>query len=214
MKSCRRVALGCAAALAVLSLVVSGALYYMLTWRPPASVSAVTSMAPGATPDPSALPPDREGTIARLQETAATIEEAAAKPTPTPFEFRLTERELNEVLLTEPEVAQALQQQGIVAPQVDFRPGGVYLGADVKVLGRSVRLQASGSIRVEQQKLVFEADEMKLGLLPAPKKLRQVLVEELNVALGLLTRRLGARIESVEISETELHLRGSVGGAS
>jgi len=212
MQSClRRIVVGLIA-LALLAAAGAAVLFYLLTWRPAPLAAAGVAVLPGsAAPAGPASPPSEKATLKRLSEQMEQVREAVRERQPTAFEFRLTEAEINDVLLRQPEVMAALRGQGVEAPRLDLHPDSVDLQADVKVMGRPVRLQAVGGLELRDGRLFFTLQSLKFGLLPAPKSARNLLQEGVNAGLRKVPRRVGGRLESLAVTETEVRLAGTVG---
>jgi len=180
---------------------------------------ALTFYHPGATqfPKAEALPPatvrTAERNIREVRQGVKGLGRSAPQAHPTPFTFRLRDKDINTFFAAHPEELHRLHPN-LRAMEVRFSPGErLSLQALGTYRGREILVRVEGQVTLsETRQLSFTVQEAHLGALPLPPVLRQKATEQINRALANQLKDLPShvRLESFSTTEGELNLQGEV----
>ena len=209
---CRRIA---GIVLTLVFLVAAGVGFIAFRMLSP---TAQTGPSAPVTAAPSPAEQQRaEQTVDRLRRDAERLDGGrgatgsradSGHPRSAPVEFRVTQKEVNDLLIGLPEVRKTLSQQKIAAPELTFQPDRIVASARVPVYhGVQASVSAVGKVWAEDGHLAYRTEGVYLGDLPAPRRVRRELDRALRGSIQELNRKLGARIETVQVTDGELVVR-------
>lgn len=205
----KRVAIGF---LVILALLLGGSawLYQDVLGPGPAPEESIHAES-GVPADPA---PTREAPPVAPQTPPEPAPEPPMDATPllesNEFAVKVTEQAANELVRTNPEIRQALEQAKVSDLHLRFEPDQLVAEARVPVWGKfKARVSAAGRVWAQDGELAFETRTVRAGSIPAPKALREELDEQIGAALTRLNREHHGRIEEVQIRDGVLEIRGT-----
>lgn len=200
----------------LLVLLLAGALasYRMATWTPP----------PAARPQPP-TPRQAAATREKIRRLDAQLRAAApapaapvapggrrerAAPGPRPFRLALNADDLNALWFDDPKAQQSVAKAGFREPRIELADGAVRLSGYARALGRELYVQIAGAPATTPEGwLGLRIDDIRVGQLPAPARLREALTTQLQVPLRDWSRKLGARLSAAGVEGNTLVLAGT-----
>jgi hypothetical protein len=200
---CRRIAIFFLI-LTALALVGLGYLYYDIT-RPDPRIAAEPAPEQSLTETAQPLPDDGP----KLKEQVQEIHEASKRGEHLPFEIQVTDRQLNDLVTSTPQVRQMLENHQVRSFRLRFVPGRLVMSARVPVAGNvAARLSAEGEIRAENGDLAYRTLGVYLGSIPAPREMAEELDRQTGAAVEQLNHRFEGQVEAVTITGGLLVVRG------
>lgn len=149
--------------------------------------------------------------IESLKKRAEQTVRAAEKGRRQPFQFTISEDDLNAYLNRDPEIAQKLQAQGVRDVRIALGEDTVALIGQVPIRGRPFWIQAEGALRAgENGRILFEPSNIEFGRLKwmVPESVRQQLLEQLQKEARGAILRVPGKIEELRVTDGKLVLRG------
>jgi hypothetical protein len=130
---------------------------------------------------------------------------------PDQFGVTITEKDANDLVASLPEVQQALEQANVSELHLRFEPDRLVAEARVPVVGgMKARVTATGRVYAEDGDLGYETQSVRIGSIPAPKALREELDRQLGASIRQLNQRFHGRIDTVQVREDALEVRGKL----
>jgi hypothetical protein len=130
---------------------------------------------------------------------------------PDQFGVTISEKDANDLLGSLPEVQRALEQANVSDLNIHFEPGHLVAEGRVPVVGgMKARITATGTISARDGDLVYATEDVRIGSFPAPKAVRQELDRQLGASVKRLNERFHGRIDSVQLRDQELEVRGKL----
>lgn len=186
----------------VLLLVVGGAFWWIGSQRAPRV---------HVTPLASLSPQEQQKRRAQAQhavEQVKAIAQDAKNGTSKEFTLQLTQDELNTLVqdrLTTMNLPLRNPRIGLQNGQLIFEGDGTYKGIEAPI-------SASGTVSAQDGDIAFEIDSLTLGGLPAPSDLKEKAQSVVSDGLKKALKEKGsAKIESVEIGDGTLTIKGTTG---
>ncbi len=192
---------GCLPATALL-VVATGALYFLLTW------------APAATVRPQAPTPEQQQRAEeKIEATVRSVKEGGSERQPGPADFRLelSAADLNALFFASPEAQQSLGDAGFRRPSLEIRDQRVAIHAFTRAMGRELYLTLEGQPAVTPEGgLALEVNSIRIGHLPVPARLRDQITEAAQKPLREWSTRLDAHLHRAALEGSSLVLEGVV----
>ncbi len=208
---CRRIFFTIVTILLVLFGVVAAAvavLYFNITRPEPVGTGGPAVVAEAA-PTPAETR-QAERTAERIVEEYRQPPADLPRAEPEAFQVSITEEEANQLLRSLPEVRKSLAQSEVGSLRMEFQPERFVVRARVPLWGET-QARASATLRAwaENGGIAYETESVRIGDFPAPERLRKELDTQLAAQFRLLEKRFKGHIESLEITEDNLTIRGT-----
>ena len=188
---------GCALA----ALIGLGGAFYGV-WR------AQTPPQVGSTVPFSQLPApekERKRTAARqLEEQVDEIARSARKHEKKPFSLVVTADQLNTLLQDRLDTSKFPLRE----PSVGMEPNRLLLQGKVLYQGIEAVVTLAGNVVAQNGKLVFEAESLQIGGLPAPGKWKDKAQTEISKRLNETVQKAPGRIDTVTIAQDKMTITG------
>lgn len=145
-----------------------------------------------------------QGVVEQVKTIARDAKSGQAKP----FELHLTQDELNTLVQDRLQ----LQNLPIQNPRVGLQNGQLVVEGDGTYHGVEAPVSASGTVSAQNGDVSFQIDSLSLGGWPAPSGWKDKAQRAVSDGLQKALREKGsAKIESVEVGEGTLTIKGTTG---
>jgi hypothetical protein len=156
----------------------------------------------------SQLPPEqqhqRREEVKQLEAQVNDIAASARRKEHKPFTLTVTEAQLNTILqdrLRTEKFAIRDLRAGLVPERLELQ-------GEVDYKGVKVVATLGGSVKVQNDQMVFNADYLKFGGLPAPSKIKEKVESETNKNLNKLLLNAPGKIDRVTIEQGKMSIEG------
>jgi hypothetical protein len=190
--------------LPVLLLTGGGSLiiYRMATWRP-------------APAERRAPPPPEQARSARAKIQAVGTRLRAARrrgrrAAPQILHLALTEPELNALLLNDPNAQRSLAEAGLTDPRLELENGLITLSGYLTQNDQEVFVSATGAVsRGADGQVALDLRSVRVGRLPAPPALHQLIADRAAEALRSVNQSSGGRLNRLAVEGKTLVIDGT-----
>jgi len=189
---------------AALALVVAGAgcgvlLYSMASYTPPL-------------PPPPAVPPQQaEQAVQQVQQQVQAVRRYSQARVQAPYRIQVRSDDLNSYLAQHVPEAGGLPSgiESIHDIRVNFEGGRIIVTGYVKAWGREMHTTVAGRVLPDGAGgLRFEPDEMLVGKLPMPARMRQEAAQRIQQELRKSVADMGASVSAIETSSGSMVIQG------
>jgi hypothetical protein len=183
----------------VLALVGLGAFLFWRARTPPVVTRAV--------PFRSAPPAEQERRRAEAQklvEDVGAVAQAARRKEHKPFRVVATEEQLNTLLQDRIDTSHF----PIRDLTLGLKPGRIAAQGTASYSGVETVVTVEGAVQVEDGRLRYQVDSLKLGGLPAPAKLKDKVEREVSQQLNRGLKHAPGQIKTVTVEDGELVVEG------
>lgn len=147
--------------------------------------------------------------VATTTAPEETPPESSPAKDPDQFGVILSEKDANELVSSLPEVQRALDQANVSDLRVHFEPDHLVAEGRVPVVGgMKARITATGKILAQDGDLLYTTESVRIGSFPAPKAVREELDRQLGTSVKQLNERFHGRIDTVQLRDQVLEVRG------
>ena len=184
----------------LIAAVVLGALALFLIWRARTPPQVGESFAQ--------LPPQqqqqRREEVKQLETQVKEIAASARRKEHKPFTLIVTEPQLNTLLQDRLQT----DKFPIRNLRAGLHPNLMELQGEVDYKGVNVVATIGGGISAQNGRMVFKADSLKFGGLPAPAKVKKKVESETNKNLNKLLLNAPGKINRVTLQEGKMSIEG------